>query len=225
MVAAVLGASSVVLTDMEEALDPPRASVARNRATWEKPIASGDDSGPIVSVESLMWGEDALPTSIVGPTHDGVDVVIAADVLGATADGMVEGEHHGPYFVQLWPHRRPPCVRYDHHQCVLATCRDLAGPGPFGLFLATLRLFAALKQPHGPPRFLLAYKRRLRYRELPFFEWLSDEFRLLVWMVEGGSGYVEPEDDEPTAGVSVARAQQSKHQQLTGHYVVELMPK
>jgi hypothetical protein len=61
------------------------------------------------------------------------------------------------------------------------------------LFIATLRLFAALKeQPRGPPRFLLAYKRRLRYRELPFFEWLAEEFSIRIWMVEGGTGHSEP---------------------------------
>ena len=78
----------------------------------------------------------------------------------------------------------------------------LTGPGPFGMFLATLRLFASLEQPGGSPRFFLAYKRRLRYRELPFFEWLSEDFRLQVWMVEGGTGHVESEDDEPAANPS-----------------------
>ena len=100
-------------------------------------------------------------------------------------------------------------------------CCGLTGPVPFGLFLATLRLFASLEQPRGPPRFFLAYKRRLRYRELPFFEWLSEDFRLQVWMVEGGTGHIEPEDDEPTGDLD----KEVVHQQLTGHYVVELIPK
>jgi hypothetical protein len=38
-----------------------------------------------------MWGEAALPPSIVGPDCGDVDVVLAADVLGATADGMIDG--------------------------------------------------------------------------------------------------------------------------------------
>lgn len=101
-------------------------------------------------------------------------------------------------------------------------CCGLAGPGPFGLFLATLRLFARLPQARGPPRIFLAYKRRLRYRELPFFEWLADDFRLQVWMVEGGTGHIEPEDDEPAGELGSEAA--ALYQHLTGHYVVELVP-
>ncbi len=99
MTAAVLGASSVVLTDMDEALGPPRHSLARNCALWDKQrqstasAASSDGAGaPVVTVEPLMWGEDALPTSVVASSLGGVDVVLAADVLGATADGMIDGE-------------------------------------------------------------------------------------------------------------------------------------
>lgn len=109
MVAAVLGASSVVLTDMDEVLDSPRQSVERNRAIWEKGEEAGgapgnghghdgsDDATSVamaaaaVAVEPLMWGEAALPPSIVGPDCGDVDVVLAADVLGATADGMIDG--------------------------------------------------------------------------------------------------------------------------------------
>lgn len=92
MTAAVLGASSVVLTDMDEALGPPRHSVARNCALWNKPQPQPSAATPVVTVEPLMWGEDALPTSIVASGLGGVDVVIAADVLGATADGMIDGK-------------------------------------------------------------------------------------------------------------------------------------
>ena len=121
LVAAVLGASDVLLTDMAEALGPPRDAVARNAALLK-------DAGALQNVEvaALMWGEGQLQDSILG--RGNVDVLIAADVLGATADGMIDGS------------------------------------GPFGLFFATLKLFAALPKP---PRFLLAYKRRLKYRELP----------------------------------------------------------
>ena len=110
MVAAVLGASAVVLTDMEEALGPPRRSVAQNCALWDETrqqanrgCATGgascsdevcDVGTTTVTVEPLMWGEGALPKSIVASGCGDVDVVIAADVLGATADGMIDGENH-----------------------------------------------------------------------------------------------------------------------------------
>lgn len=97
MTAAVLGASAVVLTDMDEALGPPRRSVAQNCILWDKHQHNAESLGvssspPVVTVEPLMWGEAALPASIVGSAHGDVDVVIAADVLGATADGMIDGE-------------------------------------------------------------------------------------------------------------------------------------
>ena len=94
LTAAVLGASAVVLTDMDEALGPPRRSVAHNCDSWDTASKrhGGGSSPPVVTVEPLMWGEDALPASIVGSAHGDVDVVIAADVLGATADGMIDGE-------------------------------------------------------------------------------------------------------------------------------------
>ena len=140
-----------------------------------------------MDVLALPWGQDALPTPLAAPP---VDVVLAADVLGATADGMREG------------------------------------PGPFGLLLTTLRLFAAMARP---PRILLAYKRRLRYRELPFFEALGKVFAITVWQVQGTVGY---EDEEEPQGQELAgRTSEASDGAdvgvagLTGHYVCELGPR
>lgn len=42
-------------------------------------------------------------------------------------------------------------------------------------------------------------------------------------MVEGGTGHIEPEDDEPVGDLGNEAALQ-QYQHLTGHYVVELIP-
>jgi hypothetical protein len=150
LVAAVLGASHVLLTEMDDpvCLACAQASVARNADALRQATVSRSGNEPQLTVAALNWGE-TLPASVTGA---GVDVIIAADVLGASSDSMTPD----------------------------------TPTGPFAMLLRTLLEFSRLPSP--PKAILIAYKRRLTYREQPFFAKLAQHFKVTVWPVGGNGG-------------------------------------
>jgi SAM-dependent methyltransferase len=154
LVAAALGAQHVLLTEMDNpaCLQIARTSVQNNAEALKaagvriEGVGAGsrlDDQTGAISVAPLDWRAD-LPQSVSAAQ---VDVLLASDVLGCTADSL-DG--------------------------------DLSPTGPFHSLLRTLLAFARLPSP--PRALLIAYKRRLKHRERPFFERLAQHFAIsVVW--------------------------------------------